>query len=455
MNQRFMRPLLLAILSGALLVTIFTALVVRFRSELRREIRQTIINRAATVLLPVAQRQLAEHSALSNSPSDLLAAVLESAQQEDMLAVAIFDAKGHTLRYAPDSLLFASLPVDDYLRLLKFESISRFYPDFPLNRYFAGISSTEARRPTPVLEVLLPLHGQTPENIVGFAQYYIYARSLATELGLIDARIDRQTTATLGIGAALIAAVVAVAYLGLRSAQRTILERNERLIRMNFELTLAAKASALGQITSHLIHGLQGPVASLRGVIAGREPGAETTTDWKIMAEYTDRMQAIIKDTVTLLGDLDTHTTFDLTGEELSAIVLQRNEATAAKKGISLRVSGGFEHSIDSHRGGVLCLITSNLVQNAIDSTAPGRSVAVVFSNGKSATVSVSDEGSGIPDDLKPHLFEPGRTSRPGGTGLGLAISQLLARQIGATLLLESTGPGGTTFRLTLPLVTE
>ena len=254
----------------------------------------------------------------------------------------------------------------------------------------------------------------------------------------------------------LIAVVVAVAYLGLRRAQRIILERNERLVRMNFELTLAAKASALGQIASHLIHGLQGPVASLVGVVAARDPGAEAGSDWKIVAEYTDRMQAIIHDTVALLGDLDTHRSFDLTGHELAAIVRQRNAAAAKKKGVSLGVSGGFEHSLDSHRGGVLCLIASNLVQNAIDATAAGQGVTVVFrENGESATVSISDEGPGIPDDLRPHLFEPGRTGRPGGTGLGLAISQLLARQIGATLLLGSTGPGGTTFYLTVPLVAE
>jgi signal transduction histidine kinase len=79
--------------------------------------------------------------------------------------------------------------------------------------------------------------------------------------------------------------------------------------------------------------------------------------------------------------------------------------------------------------------------------------VAVVFRDrGENATVSVSDEGHGIAEDLKPHIFEPGRSGKPGGTGLGLAISQLLARQIGATLLLDSTGPEGTTFLLTLPL---
>ncbi len=94
---------------------------------------------------------------------------------------------------------------------------------------------------------------------------------------------------------------------------------------MNFELTLAAKASALGQITSHLIHGLQGPVASLISVVAGRGPLVEGGSDWKNVAEYTDRMQAMIRDTVAILGDSDTHRSFDLTGQELSAIVLQRN----------------------------------------------------------------------------------------------------------------------------------
>ncbi len=448
-----MRPLPLAVLTGALLVAIFATMVVSFRTRLRAEIRQTLINRDATVLLPVAQRQLAQRSPASTGAADLLDAVLESAQQQDMLAVAIFDSRGHVLRYAPDSLLFAELPLEDYTRLLKLEPISRFYPEFPLQRYFAGIAGGAAQRPTPVLEVLLPLHGRDPAAVVGFAQYYIDARSLAVELDLIDRRVNRQTAATLGIGAALIAVVVAAAYLGLRSAQRVIDERTARLVRANLELTLSAKASALGQITSNLVHGLQGSVASLRGVVAGRDPSKGGDPEWDSVSGYAERMQAMIQDAVALLGDSDAHTSFELTGHELAAIVRERNGAAAAQKGVALSVTGGFEHSLDSHRGGLLCLITSNLVQNAIDATASGRSVAVVFHNGgENATVRVADEGHGIPEEFRPHLFEPGRTGKPGGTGLGLAISQLLARQIGATLLLDSTGPGGSTFSLTVPL---
>jgi signal transduction histidine kinase len=101
----------------------------------------------------------------------------------------------------------------------------------------------------------------------------------------------------------------------------------------------------------------------------------------------------------------------------------------------------------------LLCLIATNLIQNAIAATPAGRRVEVVLRHATGAmTLTVADQGAGIAESLRPHLFEPGRSSRPGGTGLGLAISQLLARQIGASLaLVETEGPGAT-FRLTLPL---
>jgi signal transduction histidine kinase len=63
----------------------------------------------------------------------------------------------------------------------------------------------------------------------------------------------------------------------------------------------------------------------------------------------------------------------------------------------------------------------------------------------------VRDAGGGIPENVRPRLFLPGRSSKAGGTGLGLAISHLLAREIGAELALVQTGPAGTTFSVSLP----
>ncbi len=112
-----------------------------------------------------------------------------------------------------------------------------------------------------------------------------------------------------------------------------------------------------------------------------------------------------------------------------------------------------FSGNIDSHRGGLLCLIVSNLAQNAIAAVAPAGRVTVAMRRDATAfTLLVEDNGPGIPVEIREHLFEPGRTGRSGGTGLGLVISRLLAQQIDATVALRATAPGGTIFAITLPL---
>jgi signal transduction histidine kinase len=469
MNLTRSRLALTTLAIGLLLMAIFAVMLVRSRNELREEIHQKIIERHATVLYSMAHAQLREAEPGPNQPAvnsaTLLSAVLKTVQPEgivvtpdaggdDVIAMTIFDAEGNTLQAVPPSLLLAELPPGDYPRLLGNNPISRYHPDFPLDRYFSGIGGRPTQRRLPVLEVLLPLHARDGLWVLGFVQYYIDARHLTGELAAIDRRVTRQTLHILAIGGTLIAVVLTAGYGGMSRAQRIIAERNERLTRANFELSLAAKTSALGLITSHLIHGLQGPVAGLRAVMTDRgTSGGTALADWESAVGYTDRLQAMIAETVTLLGDAGTQTTYELTGRELATIIRNRSVSAAAAKGVILVVSDGFDQVLDSHRGGLLCLIATNLVQNAIEATDAGRRVSAALTHSAASIVLVvRDEGPGIPDLITAHLFEPGYSGRPGGSGLGLAISHLLARQIGATLALESTGENGTTFRLILPL---
>jgi two-component system, NtrC family, sensor histidine kinase PilS len=68
---------------------------------------------------------------------------------------------------------------------------------------------------------------------------------------------------------------------------------------------------------------------------------------------------------------------------------------------------------------------------------------------GDAVIFELSDDGAGIPAELRGQIFEPFFTTRPGGTGLGLYIARELADANGATLELLPKGPGAH-FRMTL-----
>jgi signal transduction histidine kinase len=68
--------------------------------------------------------------------------------------------------------------------------------------------------------------------------------------------------------------------------------------------------------------------------------------------------------------------------------------------------------------------------------------------------LSISDTGSGIPEDVLPQIFEPFFTTKEQGqgTGLGLSLAYSIVKNHGGTIDVETTPGEGTTFTLELPL---
>src|ERR1051325_11073473 len=98
--------------------------------------------------------------------------------------------------------------------------------------------------------------------------------------------------------------------------------------------------------------------------------------------------------------------------------------------------------------------VLTNLIVNAIRYTQHGEIKISAQPRGNSVAVSISDTGSGIPQEYLPHLFDkfvqvPGATT--GGAGLGLAISRLIVEAHGGQISVQSEPSKGSTFTFTLP----
>jgi signal transduction histidine kinase len=90
-----------------------------------------------------------------------------------------------------------------------------------------------------------------------------------------------------------------------------------------------------------------------------------------------------------------------------------------------------------------------NLLENA--RLADAREVTVeIARNVERIAIEVRDNGSGIPADVMPRIFEPHFSTRTSGSGLGLAISRRIIEGWGGTIGVESVAGSGTTIRIAL-----
>lgn len=98
----------------------------------------------------------------------------------------------------------------------------------------------------------------------------------------------------------------------------------------------------------------------------------------------------------------------------------------------------------------------TNLMQNAIEApeNRPERKIQMREKlNGEYITVSIADNGGGIPDHMKEKIFTPNFTTKSSGTGLGLAMSKSIAEQAQGMIWFETVEGEGTTFFVKLPLL--
>jgi two-component system sensor histidine kinase FlrB len=229
---------------------------------------------------------------------------------------------------------------------------------------------------------------------------------------------------------------------------RLAAERNERL-------------AAMGEMVAGLAHQLRTPLAAALLYTGNlRQPELGPLERMKVTERAIERLrylERLIRD-MLLFARGDSLGRQDFAVGELLAELTHTLEPLIHSRQIrfSSRCNdgGALVHGDRKALGGAL----TNLLENAIQATAPGGEVDFEVNRsagalGEEVNFVVRDSGCGIEAEMQARLFEPFFTTRAEGTGLGLAIARGVARGHGGDIRLESTPGAGSTFTLTLPLL--
>lgn len=236
-----------------------------------------------------------------------------------------------------------------------------------------------------------------------------------------------------------------------RSFNRTLLRQlaaQQESLRSHQE-----RAQELTALSGEIAHELKNPLATVKG-LAGLlarhvvEPrNAERLT---VLRREVDRMQGVLDEFLNFSRPLVPLALGDSDVGAICRDVAALHEGMALERGVELAVqAGAIPVRCDPRK---VKQVLMNLVQNALEASAPGGEVTLTAAPlaGGGARVRVLDRGRGVDPSLGESIFSPGVTTKPNGSGLGLAIARSLARQHGGELSVAARAGGGTVGELIL-----
>lgn len=221
------------------------------------------------------------------------------------------------------------------------------------------------------------------------------------------------------------------------------------------------------QLITNVAHELATPLTNISGylealndnVITGETKRKETL---ELMQDEARRLESMLDEVRTLVAVEEPHYKVERSEvdiKDLTARVLKQIAPQFKRKKIPLQFHSTTPNknaSIDKNRYTQILL---NLLTNALK-YSNGKSVAVTLNNDETGlTLTVADQGEGIPEKDLPFVFErfyrvdPSRNRHTGGLGVGLAIVKELVEAHGGTVSVTSTIAAGTSFTVSLPAV--
>lgn len=239
---------------------------------------------------------------------------------------------------------------------------------------------------------------------------------------------------------------------------------------MDRQLVHRGAARSVVGMAAVLAHEIKNPLSGIRGAAQLFEqtvPSAEKPLA-RLIRDEADRIRALV-DRMEAFGDRRPAVMGPVNIHEVLEHVRALAESGFAR---GLRFIERYDPSLPPVLGNrdQLVQIFLNLIKNAAEaapevageiqiSTAYRHGVRLAVTGQRERIhlpleVGIQDNGSGIPEDIRPHLFDPFVTSKASGSGLGLALVAKLVDDHGGVVEFDSQ-PGRTLFRVRLGVVLD
>ncbi|QBE61816.1 sensor histidine kinase [Pseudoduganella lutea] len=232
-------------------------------------------------------------------------------------------------------------------------------------------------------------------------------------------------------------------------------QAEQQLHRTQNELYQAGKMAVLGQMSASITHELNQPLTALRTMAdnavllfergrmdEARQNLAKISQIVARMGGITGKLKSFARKSSADLAPASMHTAIS------NALVLVERRLELDKVAFTLDIPPADIYALcDSNR---LEQVLLNLMSNALDALgtlergAPRALAVSVARTPEAVLIRVADNGPGLSDEARGHLFEPFYTTKPQGEGLGLglAISEQIIRDFGGSLRAEPADTG-------------
>ena len=214
-------------------------------------------------------------------------------------------------------------------------------------------------------------------------------------------------------------------------------------------------------------HDLRTPLTNINGsvgILMGKDQTLKPEVREQLYTAIDDDTNWLINMTENLLAatQLETDRTKLKTAPELLEDLFQSAVRQLDRRARDHHISVDLEDQtlMASMNAGMIQRVIINMMNNAIQYTPKDSHIILSGTRRKDwVEIRVSDDGPGIPDEAKKHLFdlfytaEQGKPDSKRGLGLGLHLCQSIVNAHGGTITVSDHAPSGTTFRFTLPAV--